>query len=198
MMFLNGCIFKFSWQEVVRASKCFCFWLCRLQHGCYLFFWCFAFVFSQFTKCNLFSFFFLQFFSCCSFCTPQVSWLLSLSQLSLHQQCSLDTLSVNQNSTIQLTIDAIKNRMESTLKSLSLYFSFKPQRRTSMPGATPCVFVQPPPGRRALATSSVVPQGSLRKRTRDPRRWMMVKKPAVVGCPRPAGSMFAIQVLWAT
>lgn len=102
----------------------------------------------------------------------------------------------------QLTIDfekLIEVKIEVSLSLfLSLCFTFNPQQRTSMLVATPCVSVPPPPGRKASGTFSVVPQESLRKRTRDPRRWMMAKRPVAVGCQRPTGSMLVIQILRAT
>lgn len=62
------------------------------------------------------------------------------------------------------------------------------QQRTSMLAATRCVLVQRQPGRKASATSLAVPQGSLRRKTWNPRRLRMMKRLEAVGCQRPAGS----------
>lgn len=77
------------------------------------------------------------------------------------------------------------------LRLKSLCFILNLQQRTSTQVVTPCAPVPHPPGRRALGTSSVVPQGSPRRRTRGRRKWRMVKRLGAVGCQRPAGSMFA-------
>lgn len=65
---------------------------------------------------------------------------------------------------------------------------FNSQQRTSTRVAIRCVLVQRQPGRKASATSLVAPQGSLRRKTLNPRRLRMMKRLEEVGCQRPAGS----------
>lgn len=63
------------------------------------------------------------------------------------------------------------------------------QQRANMLVETQCVLAPRRPGRKASETSSVVPRGSLRRRTRGPWRWRTMKRPEAAGCRRPAGSM---------
>lgn len=63
------------------------------------------------------------------------------------------------------------------------------QQRANMLVVTQCVLAPRRPGRKASETSSVVPRGSLRRRTRGPWRWRTMKRPEAAGCRRPAGSM---------
>lgn len=69
------------------------------------------------------------------------------------------------------------------------FYIYNSQQRANMLVVTQCVLAPRRPGRKASETSSVVPRGSLRRRTRGPWRWRTMKRPEAAGCQRPAGSM---------
>lgn len=69
------------------------------------------------------------------------------------------------------------------------FYIYHSQQRANMLVVTQCVLAPRRPGRKASETSSVVPRGSLRRRTRGPWRWRTMKRPEAAGCRRPAGSM---------
>ncbi len=126
--------------------------------------------------------------SCCSCCTPEIPGRQFI-QLLLIQRPGIDPRSVPAAAAGPES--ASHSVYTQHMMTWWAYGAFNPQQRTSMLVVTRCVPAPRPPGRRASETSSVVPRGSPRRRTRSPWRFRMTKRPEAAGCWRPAGSTFS-------